>query len=85
LATLQRALNPQAFTHGSEHFWRIQALVGGHSGLMEHSGRQLGGVPMKVAAHEQAAFPFSTLHSELGPQGDGWQGLSGVVGGFRSS
>lgn len=31
---------------GSTHFCFTQALLKGHSGLVKHSGRQLGGAPM---------------------------------------
>lgn len=43
-----------------------------------HSGRQLGGVPMKPVRHAHDGDPLISLHSELGPQGDGSQGFSNV-------
>uniref|UniRef100_A0A1A9ZCR5 Uncharacterized protein n=1 Tax=Glossina pallidipes TaxID=7398 RepID=A0A1A9ZCR5_GLOPL len=72
--------NPHEPTQGSSHFCRIQALVEGHSGLMVHSGLQLGGVPMNECAQEQAGLSPTTLHSELGPHGEGIQGSIGSIG-----
>ena len=53
LTAVHRALYPQAPTQGSEHFCWIQALLLGHSALRTHSGRQLGGAPMKPGRQVQ--------------------------------
>ena len=54
----------------------MHALVDGHSGLIVHSGRQFGGVPMYPVKHEQAGLSPLTAHSAFGPQGEGWQGFN---------
>jgi len=43
---------------GSEHFWLMQAVERLHSELMIHSGRQFGGLPVKLGLHEQTHAPF---------------------------
>lgn len=43
---------------------------------MVHSGRQSGGLPMYSSKQEHTACSFISLHCELGPQGDGWHGLT---------
>lgn len=45
---------------------------------MEHSGRQLGGVPNIPARQEQIARLLTGWHSAFAPQGDG---IHGVLGG----
>ena len=44
--TTHSAFGPHEPGHGSIHFSLRQALLLGHSALMEHSGLQLGGTPM---------------------------------------
>ena len=56
----------------------MQALFDGHSELSTHSGRQLGAEPIIPATHPHWACPDTTWHCELGPQGVGVQGLSGM-------
>lgn len=46
-----------------------------HSLLLMHSGLQFGGDPMNSGRHEQEGESPATLHIELGPQGEGSQGL----------
>lgn len=60
--TIQLAFMPQDPGHGSRHFSLIQALLLGHSELIEHSGRQLGGAPMYVDKHEQDGEPLTSRH-----------------------
>lgn len=72
--TLQRAPTPQDPGQGSVHFWLMQALLLGHSALMLHSGRQLGGDPIYVGKQEQDGEPLILRHSAFCPQGDGTQG-----------
>jgi len=50
---------------------------------MTHSGLHLGGLPMYVGLQLQDGYPPTSLHSLLGPQGDGTQGFTyaGGVGG----
>lgn len=43
---------------------------------MVHSGRQAGGAPTYSGRQEQTACSLSSLHCELGPQGEGWQGFT---------
>lgn len=43
----------------------------GHSLLLTHSGLQLGGAPMNSGEQEQEGASLTTLHSELGPHGEG--------------
>lgn len=47
---------------------------------MTHSGLQLGADPIIFGRHEHTAAPFMSLHWELGPHGDGTQGLSTGLG-----
>ena len=44
--TVQIALYPHEPGHGSLHLLFMQAVLLGHSELMEHSGRQFGGEPI---------------------------------------
>lgn len=62
---------PQSPGQGSLHFWLIQARWLAHSELVMHSGRQFGGDPINSARQEHEGESPMTLHSELGPQGDG--------------
>ena len=55
LTTSHLALIPQAPLQGSPHFCWIQALLGGHSALITHSGLQLGGGPIYPGKQEQAS------------------------------
>lgn len=72
-------LSPQLFIQGSLHFWSVHAKFGGHSELTTHSGRQLGGDPIKVGKHEQTACPFISLHWLFAPHGDGLHGFSSAT------
>jgi len=51
---------------------------------MTHSGRQLGGLPIYVGWHEHDGVPPTSLHCELGPQGDGTHGFKNGGGGAGS-
>lgn len=73
--TWQFALIPHVPGQGSTHFWLLQASFWGHSELVTHSGLQVGGAPMYPGTQEQIAWPLFWRHWELGPQGEGWQGL----------
>lgn len=75
LITSHLAFRPQEPGHGSLHFLFIQAKRGVHSALTEHSGRHLGGTPIKSGKQVQTDCPFTTRHSLFGPHGDGLQGL----------
>lgn len=77
LTTLQTAKSPQDPGHGSTHLWLWQANALEHSAWFVHSGRQFGARPIKLGKQEQAAWPLICLHWELGPQGEGTQGLTG--------
>lgn len=80
LIVWQLALWPHIPGHGSLHFCPIHALSRLHSVLITHSGRQLGGLPINSGRHEHIAWPLSSLHWLLGPQGDGLHGLVGSTG-----
>lgn len=56
----------------------MQAKWSGHSLLLIHSGLQFGGELINPARHEHDGLSLITLHSEFGPQGDGWHGLIGI-------
>jgi len=45
------------------------------SELTVHSGRQLGGYPMKVGKHVQIGWLFTFRHWLFGPQGEGEHGF----------
>lgn len=51
----------------------------GHSGLIVHSGRQFGGVPIKLAKQEQEGEPPISRHCEFGPHGVGTHGSRGAA------
>lgn len=78
--TEHTACRPQACTHGSLHFWDTQANAAGHSALIVHSGRQLGGAPIKPGWQLHAGISPELIHIELGPHGDGWHGSMGISG-----
>lgn len=74
MITVHLAPTPQDPGHGSLHFSRIQAKLLAHSELIVHSGRQFGGLPIKLPTHEHEGDPPISRHCELGPQGDGKHG-----------
>lgn len=51
-----------------------------HSLLLIHSGLHMGGTPTKLGKQEHEGESLTTLHSALGPQGDGWHGFIGLSG-----
>lgn len=57
----------------------MHAKLLGHSLLLIHSGLQFGGAPVNSGKQEQDGESPITLHCELGPQGDGWQGFAGAT------
>lgn len=75
LTTEHSALTPQLPGQGSLHFWLTQALESSQSELTTHSGRQVGGLPIKPSIHLQTAIPFTSWQWLFGPQGDGEQGF----------
>lgn len=77
--TLQFALCPQTPGHGSTHFLFIHAKFVGHSALVVHSGRHMGGFPMKDGKHEHTAWLLSSLHWLFGPHGEGIHGYIGSI------
>lgn len=72
--TLQMALTPHVPSHGLMHLLREHIWLTGHSAFTTHSGRQFGGDPMKLYAHEQDGDPFIFLHAEFNPHGVGLHG-----------
>lgn len=58
----------------------MQAKLFEHSVFDTHSGRHRGGEPIISWAHEHEGWPPTSLQIELGPQGEGEHGLTGVVG-----
>lgn len=79
LTTRHSAFDPHEPGQGSLHFWLMQAKLLEHSLLLIHSGLQFGGAPINSGKQEQDGESPETLHCELGPQGDGWQGLTGTT------
>lgn len=75
---------PHAPGHGSVHLLLMQANVAVHSEFTVHSGLHRGGEPMKLGRQVQRAMPPNSRHCELGPQGDGMHGLTGVCGGIAT-
>ncbi len=68
LTTWQSAFAPQTPSQGSTHFLLVpQARCSAQSLFFRHSGRQLGGWPMKPCWHEQMQAPFTTFCTLLGP------------------
>lgn len=65
----------------------MQAKLVAQSKFVTHSGRQLGGEPMKSSKQEHIyALELPIVrHIELGPQGDGRHGSVGATIGFCSS
>lgn len=49
----------------------MHARLSAHSLLLIHSGRQFGGMPIKLGRQEHDGELFITLHKEFGPQGVG--------------
>lgn len=80
LTTWHSASEPHTPTQGSLHFWLMQARLFSQSSLLTHSGLQFGGEPINSARQLQEGESPLTWHSELGPQGDGWQGFAGTTG-----
>lgn len=78
LITWHLALTPHVPGQGSTHFWLLQASFWGHSLLVTHSGLHVGGDPIYPGTQEQMAWPLISRHCELGPHGDGWQGLVSI-------
>lgn len=74
LITLQIVLRPQLPGHGSIHFWLVHASFGAQSELTTHSGRQVGGAPIKPLMQVHVACILCCLQRLLGPQGDGLHG-----------
>jgi hypothetical protein len=72
--TLQSAFEAQVPGQGSTHFWLMQALWDGQSELTKHSGAE----PIIFGRQPHWACPETTWHCELGPHGDGVQGLGGM-------
>jgi hypothetical protein len=76
--TRQFALVPQTLgcEQGSMHRLSLHAFERSHSELVTHSGRQEGGEPIILETQEQIGCPLGpSLHSELGPHGEGLQGF----------
>lgn len=65
---------------GSWHFWFKQAWLEGHSLLLEHSGLQYGGEPVKFGKQVHDGIPDKSLHIEFGPHGDGVHGVISATG-----
>lgn len=63
----------------------MQANVLAHSPLLTHSGLQFGGAPINSGRQEHAGDSPAALHSELGPQGEGWHGLICTGGGSSAT
>jgi len=79
LTTLQYALFPQIPGQGSTHFLFTQAKFVGHSALVVHSGRHIGGFPIKYGKQEHTAWLLSSLHWLFGPHGEGVHGYIGSI------
>lgn len=67
------------------HLLFIQARCDGQSGLIIHSGRQLGGAPMYEDKQEHDGLFPVVIHCEFGPHGDGTQGFFGEGESFCGS
>lgn len=74
--TVQIALAPHACTHGFLQRCDTHAKLAGHSALIVHSGRQLGGAPIYPGWQLHAAVSPGSTQMEFGPHGDGWQGFT---------
>ena len=77
--TSQTAKTPQVPGQGSMHFWAMQAMRAEQSVFCRHSALQPSaemGSPWKPLLQLQTTSPdLSSLHSVLGPQGEGLQGF----------
>lgn len=58
----------------------MQAKLEAHSLLPVHSGLQYGGEPEKLGIQEQEGESAISLHIELGPHGEGVQGVASSTG-----
>lgn len=45
-----------------------------------HSGRQFGGLPKNSSTQAHDGAPFTSLHIEFGPHGEGIHGLTYIAG-----
>lgn len=77
--TLQFALCPHTPGQGSTHFLFTHAKFVGHSALVVHSGRHIGGFPIKDGKQEHTAWLFNSLHWLFAPHGDGIHGYIGSI------
>ena len=77
--TSHTAKTPQVPGQGSMHFWAMQAMRAEQSVFCRHSALQPSaemGSPWKPLLQLQTTSPdLSSLHSVLGPQGEGSQGF----------
>lgn len=74
--TWQSEFCPQVPGHGSSHLFRIQALFEVQSEFKTHSGRHPSyGFPTYSGKHEHEPAPFCSLHTALGPHGEGMHGV----------
>lgn len=82
LITTHEVWRPQDPGHGSRHFSFWHARCPGHSALLVHSGRQLGGRPMYEGRQEHVGVLPLERQTALGPQGEGTHGswLSTTIG-----
>lgn len=71
MTTRHSELVPQLPRQGSLHFRLMHARLKEHSLFVTHSGRQVGGIPIKSGKHEQDGDCPIMRHSEFGPHGDG--------------
>lgn len=79
MITSHLALIPQIPGQGSIHLRSLHARFVEQSELTVHSGRQAGGVPMKVGKQLHIAWSFDTRHWLLRPQGEGTHGSVGFA------
>jgi hypothetical protein len=77
-ATWHKDLDPHALRQGSAHLLLMHAKLSLHSEWLLHSGRQLGGDPVKSGKQEHLACSLIFWQLEFGPQGEGWQGFIGL-------
>lgn len=75
--TAHMALGPHACSQGSLHRSETHANAAGHSALIVHSGRQLGGLPIYPDWQLHAGISPDFTQMEFGPQGDGSHGSAG--------
>lgn len=81
LITWHSAFGAHTPGQGSLHFWFKQAKWFAHSLLLTHSGRQLGGWPMKFGRQVHEGVSPLTWHMAFGPHGEGTQGFSSCATG----